>query len=122
VRPGEILLEEAWRAFYVRGDRGRTLKELFVRRPEEEIPKVQALAGVNLHVQPGETVGIVGRNGAGKTSTLRVLAGIVPLHRGRAACGGRVATLIELGAGFGREFTGRENIYLNAALHGLDRE
>jgi ABC-type polysaccharide/polyol phosphate transport system ATPase subunit len=121
VRPGEIVLEDATRAFQMRGDRGRTLKELFVRRAQAEIPTVQALAGVNLHVAPGETVGIVGRNGAGKTSTLRVLAGIVPLHRGRAQVGGQVATLIELGAGFGREFTGRENIFLNAALHGLDR-
>lgn len=77
---------------------------------------------MNLRVEPGETLGIVGRNGAGKTSTLRVLAGIIPLHRGRASCGGRVATLIELGAGFGREFTGLENILLNGALHGLDRD
>ena len=122
MRPGEILLEDAWRAFDVRGDRGRTLKDLFVRREAGAAATVQALAGVDLHVQPGETVGIVGRNGAGKTSTLRVLAGIVPLQRGRAQCGGQVGTLIELGAGFGREFTGRENIYLNAALHGLDRD
>jgi ABC-type polysaccharide/polyol phosphate transport system ATPase subunit len=121
VRPGEIVLEGAWRAFDLRGDRGRTLKDLLVRREAGALQTVQALAGVDLHVEPGETVGIVGRNGAGKTSTLRVLAGIVPLHRGRAAAGGRVATLIELGAGFGRDFTGRENIYLNAALHGLDR-
>jgi ABC-type polysaccharide/polyol phosphate transport system ATPase subunit len=85
------------------------------------VPHVQALDGVTLRVAPGETVGVIGRNGAGKTSTLRVLAGIVPLQSGRAAVGGRVATLIELGAGFGREFSGRENIFLNAALHGLSR-
>jgi ABC-type polysaccharide/polyol phosphate transport system ATPase subunit len=122
VRAGEIVLEDARRSFLVRGDRGRTLKELFVRRPASDIPRVQALDGVTLRVAAGETVGVVGRNGAGKTSTLRVLAGIVPLQSGRAEVGGRVATLIELGAGFGREFSGRENIYLNAALHGLSRE
>jgi ABC-type polysaccharide/polyol phosphate transport system ATPase subunit len=77
---------------------------------------------VSLHIDPGETVGVVGRNGAGKTSTLRVLAGIIPLHQGFAGCGGRTATLIELGAGFGREFTGRENMRLNAALNGMGRE
>lgn len=123
--PGEVLLEDAWRTFPARGDRAKTLKELFTsligRRPPE-LPPTRALAGVSLHISPGETVGIVGRNGAGKTSTLRVLAGIIPLHRGFAGCGGRAATLIELGAGFGREFTGRENMRLNAALNGMRRE
>jgi ABC-type polysaccharide/polyol phosphate transport system ATPase subunit len=122
--PGEIVLDDAWRSFSPRGDRGRTLKELVTglgRGSGAELPLTQALAGVSLRVTPGETVGIVGRNGAGKTSTLRVLAGIIPLHRGFAACGGRVATLIDLAAGFGREFTGRENIHLTAALHGMSR-
>ena len=123
--PGEVLLDDAWRTFPARSDRAKTLKEVFTAlfgsRPPE-LPPTQALAGVSLHIQPGETVGVVGRNGAGKTSTLRVLAGIIPLHRGFAGCGGRVATLIELGAGFGREFTGRENMRLNAALNGMGRE
>ena len=65
---------------------------------------------------------MVGRNGAGKTSLLRCLAGIVPLDSGRAECGGRVVSLLELGAGFGQDFTGRENIWLNGALHGFSRE
>jgi ABC-type polysaccharide/polyol phosphate transport system ATPase subunit len=123
--PGEVVLEEAWRSFPARTDRAKTLKEAFTSligsRPPE-LPPTRALAGVTLHIKPGETVGVVGRNGAGKTSTLRVLAGIIPLHRGFAGCGGRVATLIELGAGFGREFTGRENMRLNAALNGMGRE
>lgn len=123
--PGEVVLEDAWRSFPARGDRAATLKELFTSfrsRRHPQHPDTHALAGVSLHIQRGETVGIIGRNGAGKTSTLRVLAGIIPLHRGRAECGGRVATLIELGAGFGREFSGRENIRVNAALHGMGRE
>ena len=84
--------------------------------------RVEALHEVDLHVEPGDAVGLIGRNGAGKTSTLRCLAGIVPLDSGRAECGGRVVSLLELGAGFGPEFSGRENIYLNGALHGFDRE
>jgi ABC-type polysaccharide/polyol phosphate transport system ATPase subunit len=118
------VLDDAWRAFSTRGDRGRTLKELATslgRRRPSEMPPTEALAGVSLSVAPGETLGIVGRNGAGKTSTLKVLAGIIPLQRGFAGCGGRVATLIDLGAGFGREFSGRENIHLTAALHGMSR-
>jgi ABC-type polysaccharide/polyol phosphate transport system ATPase subunit len=121
VRPGELVLEHASRAFEVRADRGRTLKQLVLRRERSGPPPVQALRDVSLHVEPGETVGIVGRNGAGKTSTLRVLAGIVPLDGGVVRAGGRVVALLELGAGFGRDFTGRENVFLNAALHGLTR-
>jgi ABC-type polysaccharide/polyol phosphate transport system ATPase subunit len=124
---GEVLLEDASRSFPARSDRARTFKELFTSLSsrgsgQPELEATQALAGVSLHVAPGETVGIVGRNGAGKTSTLRVLAGIIPLQSGYAGCGGRVATLIELGAGFGREFTGRENMRLNAALNGMSKD
>jgi len=122
--PGEIELRGASRAFAVQADRGRTLKGLLLRGgggPSAGPPPVQALRDVTLHVAPGETVGVVGRNGAGKSSTLRVLAGIIPLDKGSADCGGQVVSLLELGAGFGRDFTGRENILLNGALHGLSR-
>ena len=123
LRPGEIVLEQASRAFSVRADRGRTLKELLIGRQRAGgPPPVQALRDVSLHVEPGETVGMVGRNGAGKSSTLRVLAGIIPLNAGRVGCGGQVVSLLELGAGFGRDFSGRENIFLNGALHGLGKQ
>ncbi len=121
ITPGEIVLDHAWRAFAVRADPGRTLKGALLGRRAGGPAPVQALRDVSLRIAPGETVGMVGRNGAGKTSTLRVLAGIVPVDRGTVTVGGRVVTLLELGAGFGRDFSGRENILLNGALHGLTR-
>lgn len=120
LRPGEIVLRDATRSFDVRADAARTLKgALLTRRGRGSVARVPALQGVTLSIAPGETVGMVGRNGAGKTSTLRVLAGIVPLHSGAAGCGGRVVSLLELAAGFSRDFSGRENIYLQGALYGL---
>ena len=123
MRPGEVVLEHATRTFEVRADPARTLKDVLIgRRGHDLIPPVRALDDVTLRIEPGEAVGIIGRNGAGKTSTLRVLAGIVPLQSGTAECGGRVVSLLELGAGFGADFSGRENIHLNGALYGLSRE
>ncbi|HET9073095.1 MAG TPA: ATP-binding cassette domain-containing protein [Solirubrobacteraceae bacterium] len=122
--PGEILLEHATRSFDVRADAAGTLRGLFSRAgvsAELTPERIPALLDVSLRIGPGETVGIVGRNGAGKTSTLKVLAGIIPLHHGRAACGGRVVSLLELAAGFSRDFSGRENIYLQGALYGFNR-
>jgi ABC-type polysaccharide/polyol phosphate transport system ATPase subunit len=122
VEAGEIVLREATRSFSIRADQAGTLKGILFGRRAPGPPAVPALRGVNLQVRPGETVGIVGRNGAGKTSTLRVLAGIVPLQSGEVLCGGRIVSLLELGAGFGRDFSGRENIHLQGALYGFTKE
>jgi ABC-type polysaccharide/polyol phosphate transport system ATPase subunit len=121
LRSGEVVLRDATRSFEVRADPARTLKGLLLGRRAAGPRAVPALQGVTLSIAPGETVGMVGRNGAGKTSTLRVLAGIVPLHAGQAGCGGRVVSLLELAAGFSRDFSGRENIYLQGALYGLGK-
>ncbi|MBV9309387.1 MAG: ABC transporter ATP-binding protein, partial [Solirubrobacterales bacterium] len=84
------MLSDATRSFSVRADQARTLKGMVIGKGDRGPAPVPALQGVTLHIEPGETVGMIGRNGAGKTSTLRVLAGIVPLESGEAACGGRV--------------------------------
>ncbi len=121
MRPGEIVLDDATRSFSIRADNARTLKGALVgKRARGPLP-VPALQGVTLHIEPGETVGMVGRNGAGKTSMLRVLAGIIPLQSGEARCGGRVVSLLELAAGFSRDFSGLENIHLQGALYGFGR-
>lgn len=93
------------------------LKEALIRRPFHE--KVEALSHVSFEVPPGETVGIIGENGAGKSTLLKILAGTVRPTQGNVTKQGRTAALLELGSGFHPEFSGRQNIYLNAALLGL---
>ncbi len=78
-----------------------------------------ALRNVSFSVTPGEAVAIIGRNGAGKSTLFRILCGITNPTEGHVAVQGRFATLIALGVGFNPERTGRENIFLNAAIHGL---
>lgn len=80
-----------------------------------------ALEGVNFDLLRGQVLGIVGVNGAGKSTLLQLIAGTISASEGRIETRGRVAALLELGSGFNPEFTGRENIYLNAAVLGLNR-
>jgi lipopolysaccharide transport system ATP-binding protein len=81
-----------------------------------------ALRNVSFQALQGETVGIIGRNGSGKSTLLQIITGTLMPTSGRVVANGRVAALLELGAGFNPEFSGRENVYLNAALLGLSRE
>jgi lipopolysaccharide transport system ATP-binding protein len=78
-----------------------------------------ALHGVSFDVRRGETLGIIGRNGSGKSTLLQLIAGTLAPTEGSVSVSGRVAALLELGSGFNAEFTGRENVYLNASILGL---
>jgi lipopolysaccharide transport system ATP-binding protein len=81
-----------------------------------------ALRGADLQVRRGQTVGLIGRNGSGKSTFLQMIAGTLAPTEGSVAVKGRVAALLELGSGFNPEFTGRENVYLNAAILGLTKD
>jgi ABC-type polysaccharide/polyol phosphate transport system ATPase subunit len=114
-------IEEASRRFRVYPQATRTLKDVVVLRNRARGTDVWALRDVSLAVEPGEAVGLIGRNGSGKTTLLSLIAGIMKPTSGRVSVGGRVGSLLELGAGFHPEFTGRENVYLNGAILGLKR-
>ncbi len=81
----------------------------------------QALSDINLTLLPGESLGIIGLNGSGKSTLLQIIAGVLPPSSGTVRVDGRVAALLELGSGFNPDMTGRENVYINAAILGFER-
>jgi ABC-type polysaccharide/polyol phosphate transport system ATPase subunit len=121
VKPGSIVADDLSRRFRVFPQRNVTLKEAIVRRRELRPIDIWAVRGVSFEVEPGEGVGFIGRNGSGKTTLLRLIAGIFAPSSGRIAVGGSVGSLLELGAGFHLDFTGRENIFLSGAIYGIKR-
>jgi ABC-type polysaccharide/polyol phosphate transport system ATPase subunit len=121
VTPGRIVVDRVSRTFRVYPKAQRTIKDVFVARGRLGAREVQALRDVSVVVEPGEAVGLVGRNGSGKSTLLRLISQIIKPTSGRIETGGRIASLLELGAGFHPDFTGRENVYLNGSIHGLSR-
>ncbi|WP_416210182.1 ABC transporter ATP-binding protein [Frankia sp. Cr1] len=101
--------------------RATSLKEVFVRRGHAHGDDFWALRDIDVEIGRGQTVGLAGANGSGKSTLLKVLAGILRPTHGDVSVSGRIASLLELGAGFNGELTGRDNVYLNASLLGLSR-
>jgi lipopolysaccharide transport system ATP-binding protein len=98
------------------------IQKVLRRTPTQYYREVQALKDVSFEVSKGETLGIIGRNGSGKSTLLQLIVGTVTPTSGHIETQGRVAALLELGAGFHPEFTGRENVTLNATLLGLSQD
>jgi ABC-2 type transport system ATP-binding protein len=118
-----IQLDHVSVRYRVPQERIPSIKEYVIRRLKGKLRyhDFLALDNVNLVVYPGEVVGIIGPNGAGKSTLLKVVARVIRPTRGRVRIHGKVAPLLELGAGFDYELTGRENIYLNGAILGFSK-
>lgn len=119
--PGSIVMEDVYKSF--RRYNTHTLKDALVRlaRREPMVERREVLRGVSLRIEPGERVGILGRNGVGKSTLFRLLSGILAADSGSIRVVGRVAPLIEVTAGFVLDMTGEENLKLNAAIVGVPR-
>lgn len=98
------------------------IKEVFSITGKKYSRPFMALNGITLDVQKGETVGIIGTNGAGKSTLLKIITGVLPPSSGEVIVNGKIAALLELGAGFNQEYTGLQNIYLNGRIMGYNRQ
>lgn len=113
-------------------DRGFSIKQWFVdsltpskrrqRKEEQKKNEFWALKDINLKIKPGEVVGLIGPNGAGKSTLLKIVAGVMTPTKGNVKVNGVVCPMIELGAGFDMELSAKENVFLNGAVMGYDKE
>lgn len=108
--------------FKVYLDKGHTLKEKILFRKRRSYEERKVLRGISFNVKRGEAIGLIGHNGCGKSTTLKLLSRIMYPDSGEIVMEGRVSSLIELGAGFHPDMSGKENIYINASIFGLTKK
>ena len=119
-RRPSIIVENVQKTFLLRHT--HSFKEAFIAKIKKKIStSFQALQDVTFTVQEGESVAILGYNGSGKSTLLKLIAGVLEPDQGKILTRGRVAGLIEVGAGFHPDLSGRENVYLNAAILGMNK-
>lgn len=108
--------------FKLYSDKPNTLKERLVRGKKNKTEIRTVLKDINLEIKKGETVALIGVNGSGKSTLLKLMTKIIYPNKGKVETNGKLTSLLELGAGFHPDFTGRENIYFNAAIFGLTKK
>ena len=118
-----IIIKDVYKSFNVYYDKANTIKEkilfLFSRNKKE---KRTVLEGINAKIKRGEVVALIGTNGSGKSTLLKLLTKIIYPNKGTIETRGKLTSLLELGAGFHPDFSGRENIYFNASIFGLTKK
>ena len=112
-------LKKKFKVYY---DKGRSLQEKIMFKNRNYYEERWVLKGISFDIKKGEAVGLIGHNGCGKSTTLKLLAGILYPDGGSVELAGRVSSLLELGAGFHPDMSGRENIYINASIFGLSKK
>ena len=112
-------LEKAYKLYDKPSDR---LKEALGLSRKKKYKEHYALKGVDLEIYKGETVGIIGTNGSGKSTILKIITGVLNPTSGTVKVDGRISALLELGAGFNMEYNGIENIYLNGTMMGFSKK
>ena len=117
-----IDVKDVYKSFRVYYDKGSMLKEQFINPGRSRYEEREVLKGISFRVHRGETVALIGQNGCGKSTTLKMLTKILYPNKGTVTINGKVSSLIELGAGFHPDMSGRENIYINASILGIKRE
>lgn len=117
-----IEVDHVYKTFNVFYDKTNTIKEklLFWNRSKKEVREI--LNDINLEIKKGEVVGLIGVNGSGKSTLLKLMTKIIYPNKGKIETYGKLTSLLELGAGFHPDFSGRENIYFNASIFGLTRK
>ena len=117
-----ICVKNVYKIFNLYLDRANTVKEklLFFSRNRKE--KREVLKGINLNIKKGEVVALIGTNGSGKSTLLKLMTKILYPNKGTIEINGKLTSLLELGAGFHPDFSGRENIYFNASIFGLTKK
>ena len=118
-----IKVENVNKSFNIYYDRANTLKErlLFMARNKRR-ERREVLKNINLEIKKGETVALIGVNGSGKSTLLKLMTKIIYPNKGQIITNGKLTSLLELGAGFHPDFSGRENIYFNASIFGLTKK
>lgn len=119
--PIVISVENVTKSFKLYTDKGKMLKERILFRKRNAYELREVLKGISFQVKKGESIGLIGSNGCGKSTTLKLLSKIIYPNSGSIRINGRVSSLIELGAGFHPDMSGRENIFINAAIFGLSK-